>query len=317
MGQQTSDKNLEFMGPFLPAIGALLWGGLLCLYYKWLGMDTLMGSLSTFLEQITGNLAAQQNALLWERGKLLFGTASFALCIALLWNTVVSYLIIRKQLHDQPKTSNVMGAVMFFFNSLAWLFLLREDLGFGGAAANKMLQILAERGAPVLDITRLANLLAATTITLIIGSVATLLLSRKGELKEAGQRIQAYTLSIYSTGILLGLGIFEIFSLFPWAASTFSFDKDNSVLALARAFPICAGIVFSLLMVLIYLPAALVQHNWLKVQFAKAKKVPPDITLDKWLNQQGLPASPLNIFGSYVAMLLPFGTGMITKLLGA
>jgi hypothetical protein len=33
--------------------------------------------------------------------------------------------------------------------------------------------------------------------------------------------------------------------------------------------------------------------------------------------EQTLPGSPLNVFGSYMAMLLPFGTGMIIKYLGA
>jgi len=293
-------KDPEFIWPILPAIGPLAWGLLFWAYYNWLDMGS-----------------AGANTSDWLRWKLLYGTAYFALSVALLWNMVIAGLIMWKQLCGySPKTIKWIGATMLFFNILAWAFLLVFDAG--GVAADELLEILANAGAPVLKMTMAANLLAATTTIFIIASVATLQLPRKNDqLQGVGERIQAYTLSIYSTGGLLGLGIFEIFSLYSWAANTAAPQEDASILALAKTLPLCAGIVFSLLMVLIYLPVALRQHSWLKIQFAKAKKVPPDISLDKWLHQQGLPASPLNIFGSYVAMLLPFGTGMITKIFGA
>lgn len=303
------NSNPDFIGPFLPVLGAFVWGGLFWIYYNWLDMGSVT-SIATSANPST-------NSTIWQRDKLLFGASSFALSIALLWNIVVAGSIMRKHLRGHPSmTSNIIGAAMLSFYGLAWFFL--RGYGAGGAAADELLQTLAKTGAPVLEMTRIANLLAATAIVFIVGSVATLQLPRKDRaLNGEGERIQAYTLSIYSTGVLLGFGIFEIFSLYSWAANTSTTPKDASILALAKTLPLCAGIVFSLLMVLIYLPVALRQHSWLKIQFAKATKIPPDISLDNWLNQQGLPGSPLNIFGSYMAMLLPFGTGMVTKLLGA
>jgi hypothetical protein len=127
--------------------------------------------------------------------------------------------------------------------------------------------------------------------------------------QTVSQKIKLYTFSLYSAAALLSVGLFEIYALFKWGASV-SGAEETARSLVADALAVSAGIVFTVFLIAIYAPVAIIQHQWLDHVITEESSRTVDLDVSKWLAKQGLKSSPLSI-GS--AMLTPLITGALTN----
>lgn len=248
-----------------------------------------------------------------EAGKILYGVSALALTTSLFWNLFLATFIFKRHLDQYfPESQIVSWISIFIINICIWIFLWGKPVA-GKGGMNYLNNILEKTQVPIYAVTNFTNLLAGTTIFMIVLSLWALANPHPYKsVQMVGEKIHSYTLSIYSTAVLMGLGIFEVHSLFSWGEAV-SYGNNLPVVSLAKTLAIAGGVIFSTLMVILYLPIAVLQHDWMISRHAEATKNDPDLDFKGWLSKEGLPSSPLSIFGSYFAMLAPFVVGFITK----
>jgi hypothetical protein len=115
---------------------------------------------------------------------------------------------------------------------------------------------------------------------------------------------------LYSGAVLLLLALGEIDTLYCWIAL-----KNSASTQLASRVTASAGIIFTLLLVAIYGPAALIQAAWVDVLAQRAAEATPDFDRGKWLAARGLEISPLRSLGAGAAIAAPAVAGLLAAVL--
>src|SRR5258708_4414765 len=89
----------------------------------------------------------------------------------------------------------------------------------------------------------------------------------------------------------------------------------NPASALADGISLGAGILFSVWLVAIYAPVAVILNRRLTILVAEeAKAHPHSFDLDKWKLAHRVESSPFDAISGYLAFLLPLITSIVAKL---
>lgn len=314
-------KGYSFPGRMLPLLGIM---GLLIIVAvcQWLlaiscpagGMQPQDHSLALLRDQA---LHLEQ-----ARGKLLYCAAVALLVFTLLWNTALSGLVILQERQGNVRLTPeyvILYAGVLVIIECVYLFA-GTPLNLGGWYENNLLDSLAAFERIPLD--RLVTVVDAATavaILLILLSLGYLIEDVEADdIGRLSRRIYLFKLSIYSAGISLGAGVFELYALYSWAATYTPHALQGASIAFSTSMTTATGLLFTALMIIMYLPVAYSLNRALVIRYqAKLNRtrVQSGQGMVNWAKDQGVSSIPLSVFGSYVAILVPFVTGILTKAL--
>ena len=136
----------------------------------------------------------------------------------------------------------------------------------------------------------------------------------KWDLDTQKGRVRMYNVQIYVASLILAVGLLEVFLLYQW---WFGYREAQMVV-------LGAGLVYSGLMIILFMPPALLLHRSALVhQTVLPPRPNRRFIQSKSANHRSLPKdnelsllSPVTGFGHYVAALLPALLGILPSLLG-
>jgi hypothetical protein len=284
----------------LPLVGTVTAVGLFLALYNLLHLGAL-----TFTAP--PNLAAAKA----EGAKLLWGASAFSFAFVLLWNAVTAVIIVRSSLSEYSRKVAVSVWSAFGVINIIGLPLVYY-FNFGGGAGDSLIELIRVRAqVPIKELTGAGNLLTFMTVSAIVISVCCLAAPVTNlDVDSVSKKVKLFVWSLYSAAALLVIGLFEIYALFRWGAVV----SGNEVVwgITADALAVSAGAVFTVLLVAIYAPAAMIQHRWLDLLIEIESTQSKDLDVPKWLAAHGLSSSPLTIG---TAMLAPLVTGALTNII--
>jgi hypothetical protein len=255
-----------------------------------------------------------------SRSRTLYGATVAILAVALLWNYLLAIAIFLPHLPWIPSWRGLPLHHIFYGLLILVLTALAACAGlhfnFAGAAADSLLHCISDTG--VETVTGLMNGFGIFTIFAL--TVALYYLtekSREDVTEEIVARVRYFTILVYSGGALLGLGVFEVYALYDWAAVSVADIYQAKARDYAVTTTLDFGFLYSSLMVIVYLPVAQVQESRLKKKFVAAAAGDKTLTMKTWLSAQGLSFAPFSFGGSFAAIAVPVLTGVLTKFLQA
>ena len=243
---------------------------------------------------------------------LLWATTALAVICASIWGATASALIVwaeRKSL--SVKTRRWFEGSLVVLSVLTFEAVRRTN--FSASAGPHVLETLPRA---VEQVVAFANALATAAVVLVV--TACCLLSSNPDpngmdvardVATLARRSKLLLLLLYSGAILLLLALGEIDTLYRWVAL-----KNGGSMQLASRVTASAGIIFTLLLVAIHAPAALIQAGRVDVLVQRAVQATPDFDREKWLAAHGLQVSPLRSFGAPAAFPAPAVAGLLAAL---
>jgi putative flippase GtrA len=248
-----------------------------------------------------------------HRAAALWATSYMAYVAAAIWNIIVASWIVHKYLPMRARqvifaTAAVISVGALFVRSVY-------------ASPVAPLSLITAAGVPIYRVTAIGNALLAATLVLFVAACGALL-NREGE-GHIGERSlrerMAYTrLSMYSAAALLVIGVIQIYCLNDWPAHTFHDTTEGSRLALhelAYTAAVVSGALYSVILLMLYLPVLLVHDGWVTI-FAEEAVAQSSIDLSKWREAHGLGRTAAETIGQVVAVVGPWATALgIPKLL--
>jgi len=234
------------------------------------------------------------------RARILWGASFAALgvisgwCLSLAGKMLTTYL---------PRRTLIVMASLIFVSAIA----LGIGTNYGGAGAQSLLQKVEQlTRVPLSALTGWMNVAAATTIMVLIVCCVALGIRPKRELeaKELRQRIFDLRVLLFSSAAFLVSGVTEIFFLFDWPRHVKSIATDP-LANLAPTISATAGALYTFLLIVIYVPTALIHEQWrFNLQNNLAQK-DESLDIDAWRKRSGLETSVLNSFSTVAAILSP------------
>lgn len=283
---------------WVPVFGAAAAASLFYAYYRVIEMDI-------------GNLAD----VVREQGRILWASSSFVLNLAMMWCLIVSVLAIRRFL-SAYNLKHLVAIFLGFTLLLAFIVWLVHRGEVAGEVGTALLERIPEQDAAnvllIVDINNAAAILVAVVLVL-----AFVFVGRGAEESSASvlaDRIRWFNSLLYSAGVVLATGVYEVYWLFRWPASLDA--NRDSLEPLASSIATGAGLVFSSLLALIVVPPAVRLNRCLQAIMAQAAKNATNFEPASWMSVEGIDATPLRSLSGYVAVLLPAATGLLTKLPG-
>lgn len=258
------------------------------------------------------------------RARALWGVTAACLDIALIWNIVISIIISR---HNFESFRNARKyAVYIAIASLPPYLLITFNWAFGGAASHFMQrQIAAHANSWVVPLTTINNFISGVVITLLVFTCCSLLYwpesmkknraNGNNVIRMVAKRIEFGRLSLYSAGALLVIGIFEMHYLFSWPSSFIAEPEKTTVRSIANSLSLAAGLLFSFLLVNLYLPVAIIHRHWISELAYQAGGQREDFDKAKWLQRHGVEMTTLDILKGGIAIIAPSIAGLLVKIL--
>jgi len=250
--------------------------------------------------------------------KLLFGVSLVTLTTVLLWNIVIQSGIILKYFTELPSRQKFMFISVSIVIILLLVFMIKK-FGFAGDMANFFLGRLSEN---VNRYILFNNVLTAVVIGMTIGCSCVLshpISKTSNKARAVRKRVNHFSLSICSASVLLAVGVIEIHFLYSWASRLVNSPQTEAIQSLVNTMTLGAGICFSLLLIVIYLPSAIVQNKLLSKLLGDAKveakeQGQDDFNVDTWRTMHGLPKPAFEYIAGLAAIVMPFVTGIIPSL---
>jgi hypothetical protein len=285
----------------IPSLGLVLITTLFVVYYYELGMDARF-----FLNN--------QKLLKVQEARIQWGVSSVVLSIALVWNLGVAIVIIRQETEALSRFARRwLWVVLLGIIALTCSFLLNFEVG---GATGAFMRLSAASGRPIINyIQSFGNLLGAAVVILVVASVSCLPSGALNlSLHALSAKVRAFSISLYSSSALLAIAVFEIYSIFHFGA--ISIDKPSKILmSLATTLAASAGALFSVILLTAYAPVAMQLDAAIRAALREAMYADTNLDSEQWRSRNDLETSPLNLIGSYVAMVAPVLVGGLTKLL--
>ena len=257
---------------------------------------------------VTGIYIWNLGSELMSEGMLLWGSAAVMLDVCLLWCLCVAGLVVKDSWSELAKRQRRTVTVAVAGLSVAAILsqaipVLPQD---------RFMEVLPKE---ILDIAQsFVRVNNAGVVLAIIALVAAVCLitaePAEDDPSKLARRIRSFRLTFYSAGTLLGLGVYAVFRLFQWGT-----ELDKTLAPLASSLPMAAGFVFSTLLAVVFLPSALLLAKQRTALMTIAAEQQANFNEKDWSTRHALGSSPLVTLGSYVAVLSPAVTGLLTKML--
>jgi hypothetical protein len=137
-----------------------------------------------------------------------------------------------------------------------------------GPQPYSLLTRLEMAGFPVFSVTRVGNTVALVAVTFIIAAVLTVIseIAKAGTLVRLRAAFDSVRLLLYSSAAFLAVGVVEIYLLWGWTSQLAGVDKaiSDSLLAMAQAVAIICGTIYSLMLLVLFVPAGLLHERRLR-----------------------------------------------------
>jgi hypothetical protein len=245
---------------------------------------------------LTGDVGLEAESIAIEQGKILWGSASLLLNLSMLWSIIIGVeIVVLGMKRIRRKRGRWIALILGAGVLLGLAVTVWEVSGSGGKV---LLEQVTVRVPAVHHILRINNVAAAVAIVTLL--FAAYFIGHRAQActaNELSSRLRSFRLTLYSAAVLLGAGVYQIFRLYQWGALMHDLETKRAwILDYAHGLAIGGGIAFSSLLILIFLPPAiLLNHSLDKLTSAAAQKR-REFDREKWLIQQGLEVSPLYLF---------------------
>ena len=240
---------------------------------------------------------------------ILWGMSAFSVCALLIWNVFLSWHIIFSNTVNfcRFRLYILIGIVI-----ISLIFSIAIFLGWkvAGTVTNTIqIRIETETGIPLRSLLFILNIIAFFTITSIIGASVALLLSPingdNWDLEVLEKKLFQSRVAITSSGFLLTVAVFEIFAQYSWPVSFLFEPLASKVRLTAHIISLAAGILFTFLLLAIYVPMGFVQRNWIKKAYKSYKVRENNFKRKEWLDEYGISISTLDVFSKIIAVFSP------------
>lgn len=246
--------------------------------------------------------------------RLFWGLSIILLIISMLWSYTISSSMVHHYLSAQQNKKKIFVLIYIFLTIIAALVAF-FPFDFGGAAGESLQEMIRKNTAIDISlITDVMNTLAAITVTLLVIGLSLLAINTE----ESEAAIQKKTLyihrSLYSSSVLLAAGILEIFCLFRWPVAL---DPTQShQVEVSSALIITAGLFYSLMLAIVYIPLFIKRNEALN-RYMKKQKFTSKEELDNWYAINHMEKESGAGFNDVVAFILPIATGLLINVLSS
>ena len=251
---------------------------------------------------------AHRAALLWAASFLLFTAAG-------IWNTVLALEIIRRYFAMRTRILVIVVAGAFALGFLLINQIYERD--------DHPLTLVATALVPVTGATAIGNGIAAGVVAMVTAaSFALMRRPRRLSLRDLRNRIEYARMSLFSAAALLIFGVAEIYLVNSWPAHVYDaapavLDR-HSLQATGNTIGIVAGVMYSIVLLTVYVPLMIVQEQWVRHAAERAIGDSADADLQKWRETHMVTRTLAATISQMVAALGPLLTALgIPKLVGA
>lgn len=255
-----------------------------------------------------------RDSQLGAQWRLAWVVSALALATALVWTFLIAVQTIQDALTEADArdrrawrlTITGVGVVLVVSVAMVW----RNNPHFGVGTDT------TDRFTDLIESCATRNIRALLTIG-NVGSVVTLFVVamaccslglplRAVSLPRIEERFRLYRTMLYSASALLAAGVLEMYALQRWGAAYNANCTANPNPSLAESLAFTMGGFYTLGLVVLFLPVAIVQDGWITQNVLVNN---PDPTPSE---PSPLPPSPLKSFATLGAMSLPVVTSLAT-----
>jgi len=251
------------------------------------------------------------------KGRYFWGISALMVTVALFWNMAISLIIIRRYIENTSIAHKVIQIGILSL-SLIPISMLAFGWSIPGEIVNTIHNIIFVKTK--IDITNILdalNVLAFLVLLSIASALGALLnKSSNNELsaKDISSRFEWANISLYSAAALLAVGVIEVYAQYSWCAEFLEGDIKAAYATTAGVLAFSAGAVFSTLLLILYMPVALIHRSWLIRALHNASENDADFDVEQWLKRHALDKTVLKSFGKFSSVVFPVIVGAIIKL---
>jgi hypothetical protein len=239
------------------------------------------------------------------RSEIVWGISYIALLPALVWLGLTAYGIVRAYCAPRfLQGVTVVSGVTAIAATIGAQFIK----GPGDA----LVRSLGTRGfRGIVIFTAVAFFLAVLVITLVMSACVTLANSDSVEVTSLRRRVRDGRILLYSSAAALVIGVLQMWALQGWAArQLFRLNTDPvEYLALARSMGLGSGALYTLLMLLFFVPVAVAHQDSVENAF-DAADAGEKMDRAKWLAANGLNISMASAAVDILAIASPIVTAL-------
>lgn len=254
------------------------------------------------------------------RARILWGSSAAAWALAMVISSVVSAAIIRSNIVSLSRTARraVWTAIAALVAAMMATFMTR-----GGMARPVMRTLfdLVEKytRVPLNDLWTVSDVLACVSSSLLVASCCSLLYFDPDNRSDRGRilarKMDQGQLSLYVAGALLVLTALQFHFLYTWPASFLPDPQRERILTVSNGLTLGAGAMFTVFLILIYVPVTVV-HHWHVRELAAAASAEEDkFDEGEWLRRRGLYTSTADLLKGAAALVAPLLTASLSKIL--
>jgi hypothetical protein len=239
--------------------------------------------------------------------ELTWAVSYVALVPAVVWLGAMAFLVTSQYLSSARV--RLLVAISLILAITAPL-LARLVQGPGKA----LVLALADSGHPLITVFTGVAFGAAVFVTTLLLSACVLLAYVPTEnLDSIRKRVRLGRVLLYSAAFALAVGVFQMYALLNWAATTrIVMNHPNTIEPLqnlAAASSLGAGALYTLLLILFFVPVAVAHSESTEAAYAAAISDAP-MDREEWLAGSGLSQSPTTAAVDLFAIMGPILTGL-------
>lgn len=237
---------------------------------------------------------------------ILWLYSGVAFAVANVGTLTLAFVYIWARWRDVPRNIRIYLCMIVVAASGVTCFIFSYSSSGGGVPRDLMIGLREIPGFKTVLLVH--NLLAVASIaTLTIAVVLVTWKIREKESEALGEALQQVRNLMYSSAILLALTVFQLNRLL--AAGV---ESTPAGAPLVGAFSLGTGLVFTLLLFLIFATPSLAAAQRVQELMAAAAKE-KDFNKELWLLQNQLPGAPLQHFATVGSILLPLASGLLSE----
>lgn len=251
------------------------------------------------------------------RAKMLWGVSALALILGLFLNFFIAIFILKRSLTPFGRKLRFLAMAVVVAVTLVMLILISSGVG-GGTSSLLIAKSEEYAQVPIGEFISLTNFLACVVLIIIVAACCSLLFQKRDfedKVRYLAGQVKHFKLSLSATSSLLVIGIFQLYALYSWPAVFFEDNTSAAIKTLANGLFMSAGILYSILLFVVYLPVAFVQNKAIERLASEAALSGTEIDRTDWLKRNGLSNPPMSVIASYLAMLSPFLISLLTNFL--